>query len=517
LTHRWFGVKQVAIVAIALGILLRFSHLDRKVYWHDEVFTSLRVAGYLGPEVNAELFTNRTITASELLQYQQFPPDASLAKTWTSLVDHPEHPPLYYLMAHGWGRWWGASVAGYRAIAALFGVLALPLMYWLGRELFPKTLATAWIAVALLAVSPVHFIYSQEAREYSFWVAGMLLANLALLRAVRLKTQAAWLGYGMAMALSWYGSLVTALLGLSHLVFVGLTQRPRQWLAFALVSALGLGLFAPWLWVVGQQWQRLQSVTAWAREPSPFAFLSKLWGLHYSATVADFNAPLDHWFTWLGPLLLLSLVAISLVHVWRYYEREVGLLLTCLLLITPLVLIGGDLIRSGKISGTTRYFFPSLIAVPLLLAPWIADLLAATKPLQKTLGRLVLASLLALGIASVGTNLRAPAWWNKSISYPNPFIAAYLNTVPDPLVIFGPNSNALGEAISLSYHLQPTTVLWLLADKQMPPTLPEPKTPFLFKPDGPLQTSAQSHWQMAPVEEAEGFAGPNLIKLTQNP
>ncbi|NJL48313.1 MAG: hypothetical protein HC929_13550 [Leptolyngbyaceae cyanobacterium SM2_5_2] len=517
MTYGWFRVKLLALVAIALGILLRFSHLDHKVYWHDEVFTSLRIAGYLGPQVNAQLFTNRTITAGELLQYQQFPVDASLARTWTSLVDHPEHPPLYYLMTYSWGRWWGASVAGYRAIAALFGVLALPLMYWLGRELFPTNPAVAWIAVVLLSISPVHVIYSQEAREYSLWVVGMLLANLALLRALRLDTRAVWLGYGVAIALSWYGSLVTALLGLSHLVFVGLTQRPRQWLAFALAFVLGLGLFAPWLWVVGQQWQRLQTVTAWTREPSPLAFLTKLWGLHYSATVADFNLPLDHWFTWLGPLLLLGLVALALVHVWRHYGRETGLFLTSLLLISPLVLIGSDLIRSGKISGTTRYFFPSLIAVPLLLAPWIADLLAASKPLAKTLGRLTLASLLILGITSVGTNLRAPAWWNKSISYPNPFIAAYLNTVPDPLVIFGPNSNALGEAISLSYDLKPTTVLWLLADKQMPPTLPEPKTPFLFKPDGPLQTSAQSHWQMTPVEEAEGFAGPNLIKLTPIP
>ncbi len=517
MTHRWFGVKQVALVAIALGTLLRFSHLDYKVYWHDEVFTSLRVAGYIGPEVNAQLFNNTTLTAGELLQYQQFPPDASLAKTWVSLVDHPEHPPLYYLMAYGWSRWWGASVAGYRAIAALFGVLALPLMYWLGRELFAENLAIAWIAVALLAVSPVHFIYSQEARQYSLWVAGMLLANLALLGAVRRQSPLAWLGYSLAIALSWYGSLVTGLLALSHLVFVGLTQRPRQWLAFALSSLLGLGLFAPWLWVIWQQWTRLQTVTAWTREPSPLSLLTKLWGLHYSATVVDFNAPLEHWFTWLGPMLLLGLVCIALVHVWRHYGRVPGLFLTSLLLISPLVLIGSDIIRSGKLSGTTRYFLPSLIAVPLLLAPWLASLLAASKPLQKTLGRVMFASLLVLGMASIGTNLRAPAWWNKSISYPNPFIAAYLNRVPDPLVILGPNSNALGEAISLSYHLQPDTLLWLLKDDQLPYTLPAPKTPFLFKPDGALLSSVQPTWQLAPVEDAEGFAGPNLIRLTPAP
>ncbi|PZV10639.1 MAG: hypothetical protein DCF21_18040, partial [Leptolyngbya sp.] len=61
----------MAIAIIAIGLVLRFAHLDRKVYWHDEVFTSLRVAGYMGPLVSAAVVDRPTLTAADLLQYQQ--------------------------------------------------------------------------------------------------------------------------------------------------------------------------------------------------------------------------------------------------------------------------------------------------------------------------------------------------------------------------------------------------------------------------------------------------------------
>ena len=291
----WFNVaartwlRWLAIALLGLAIGFRFSHLGYKVYWHDEVFTSLRVAGYFGQEVSDRLFTGEIFSATDLLQYQQLPPDVSLAKTWASLVDHPEHPPAYYLLAYGWGRLLGASVTGYRGIAALFGVLALPLVFILGRRLFPGRPVLAWVGLVLFAVSPVQLIYSQEAREYSFWVVGMLVATLTLLRAVRHPNRSTWLGYSVGLTLSLYGSLVTVLLGLSHLIFVVLTQKPRQWLNFALASSGALVLFSPWLWVLGQNWHRFQTVTAWTQKSSPMGILAKLWGLHYSATLVDFK------------------------------------------------------------------------------------------------------------------------------------------------------------------------------------------------------------------------------------
>ncbi|HIK44193.1 MAG TPA: glycosyltransferase family 39 protein [Leptolyngbyaceae cyanobacterium M65_K2018_010] len=501
----------LGIIAIALG--LRFADLDHKVYWHDEVFTSLRVAGYIGPEVTAQLFTDQTLTARELLQYQHFPADASLAKTWMALVDHPEHPPLYYLLAYAWGHIWTASVGAYRALAALFGVLALPLMYGLGRSLFPQAPAIAGLATVLLAVSPVHFIYSQEAREYSLWVVGILLANLTLWRALRNPHWRGWFSYGVALGFTFYGSLMTGLLVLSHLIFVVLTQKPRQWLAFALANGLALGCLAPWLWVIGRQWQRLHSVTAWIHESRPWGFLAQLWGLHYSAVVVDFNLPLDHGFTVVGPTVVLGLVVLALGSVWRSYDRELGLFLGCLWIVSPLVIIGADWINRGQMSSTTRYFLPSLVTVPLILAPWFYAQITAAKPLQRLGGHLLVLGLLGVGLMSLGVNSRALTWWNKSFSYPNPYIAEYLNRIPQPLVVVEPGSNALGDAISLSYHLHPETPLWLLAEDRLPPGLPTTKTIFLLKPTASLIGSIEPPWQVEPVQADPRFAATDLVKL----
>ncbi|MGB3201159.1 MAG: hypothetical protein WBA99_09660, partial [Nodosilinea sp.] len=91
----WIWGRRVAIVAIAVGLILRFANLDRKVYWHDEAYTSLRVAGYIGPAVSDAVTDRPDLTAADLLRYQQLPQTPSLVNTWNALSAHPEHPPAY--------------------------------------------------------------------------------------------------------------------------------------------------------------------------------------------------------------------------------------------------------------------------------------------------------------------------------------------------------------------------------------------------------------------------------------
>lgn len=506
---------------IGLAIGFRFSHLGHKVYWHDEVFTSLRVAGYIGQDVGASLFTGMVFPAEALLQYQRFPADSSLAKTWVSLTDHPEHPPGYYLLAFGWGQVWGASVVGYRGIAAVFGVLALPLVFWLSRELFPRQLTTAWIATTLFAVSPVQLIYSQEAREYSLWIVGMLLATIALLLAVRRKRAWAWVGYSVALTLSLYSSLVTVLLSMSHLVFILLTQKPRQWPYFALASGGAWVLFAPWLWVIWQNWQRLQSVTAWTKQSSPMGLLAKLWGLHYSATVVDFSLPLNHPFTLVVPPLLI-LAMLGAAAGLRRSSRDAGMiLLLCMLLVPPLVLIGNDVLRSGQLSGTTRYFLPSLMVVPIIFAAWVSFSIESQHRWRQWIASLGLGLVLLVGTLSCLTNLQATTWWNKGASYHNPLIASSLNQWHDPpLVLVFSGDTALGNAISLSYLLRPQTPLRLfpqthLTDGTIPWTeLAEwPGKVFLYKPPAAIVEALPKHIHQSPYPLFPGDQTGMLVEI----
>ncbi len=47
------AVVALAVLAMALGIVFRFYHIDRKVYWGDEAYTSLRILGRLESDLIA--------------------------------------------------------------------------------------------------------------------------------------------------------------------------------------------------------------------------------------------------------------------------------------------------------------------------------------------------------------------------------------------------------------------------------------------------------------------------------
>lgn len=54
------------VILLAIGVFFRFANLEHKTYWHDEVYTSMRAAGYTRQEIDQELFNNRIIAVGEL-------------------------------------------------------------------------------------------------------------------------------------------------------------------------------------------------------------------------------------------------------------------------------------------------------------------------------------------------------------------------------------------------------------------------------------------------------------------
>ncbi|HEY9883971.1 MAG TPA: hypothetical protein V6C98_10225, partial [Thermosynechococcaceae cyanobacterium] len=92
-------LRWLVIFLIVVGVVFRFVNLNHKVYWHDEVYTSLRAAGYTGQEIGQEIFQNQVFTPKELLRFQQIRPGSTPADTVRSLaVEDPQHPPLYFLL-----------------------------------------------------------------------------------------------------------------------------------------------------------------------------------------------------------------------------------------------------------------------------------------------------------------------------------------------------------------------------------------------------------------------------------
>ncbi len=87
-------------------------------------------------------------------------------------------PPLYPLILWGWERLFGDEQDAVRALSAVFGIAALPVIAVAGRRLAGE--AGAMASLLLLAVSPFAVYYSTEARMYSLVVLLVLLGFLAL-------------------------------------------------------------------------------------------------------------------------------------------------------------------------------------------------------------------------------------------------------------------------------------------------------------------------------------------------
>jgi len=130
--------------------------------------------------------------------------------------------PLFPLLLRAWKAVFGISEGALRALSALAGIAAVPLLWRLGRRLHSPG-AGLW-AACLLAASPMAIHYSQELRPYS---ALMLVVVLAALPALRVRQGGGW---GAAALL---GAAFAALALLHHvgtlLVFAMVAASMLPW------------------------------------------------------------------------------------------------------------------------------------------------------------------------------------------------------------------------------------------------------------------------------------------------
>jgi uncharacterized membrane protein len=96
---------------------------------------------------------------------------------------------LYYCLLRLWVNL-GESEFVLRSLSALAGVLAVGLVYVLGKRLFDTKVGL--IGAALLATNSFHIQYSQEARAYSLMVLLTALSSLFFLRAIGHSSRNEW-------------------------------------------------------------------------------------------------------------------------------------------------------------------------------------------------------------------------------------------------------------------------------------------------------------------------------------
>ncbi|MDJ0577843.1 MAG: glycosyltransferase family 39 protein, partial [Xenococcaceae cyanobacterium MO_234.B1] len=228
--------------------------------------------------------------------------------------------------------------------------------------------------MVLTAVSPVHVIYAQEAREYSLWTVTILLCCAALVKAVKSQKRVWWVVYSLSLGLNFYVSLLSVLVPLSQTIYLALLTRLRitKITIDLLLAQLGaVLLFSPWLIIIYQNYAVLEDKTKWTNVSQPFIKLLSAWELHLNSIVWDFHPQIN----WeiaprITPVFLMFII-ITIVSLYRYTRPNIYLLITCLIIVPALGLILPDLIQGGQKSVITRYFIPSLLGIQVSIAYWL--------------------------------------------------------------------------------------------------------------------------------------------------
>lgn len=303
---------QIVLALMALGLFLRFYHLDYNSLWLDEATT---------------LYVSK----------------ASLLEIWQTSLSGEFHPPLFHWITHLMLTF-GQSEVILRVVPAIFGILTIPVFYLIGKEMHDRNVGV--ISAALLTVSYFGIFYSQEARAYSMVLFVFSLVFLFYLRALRTNVLSEWVLFGFFSAVAiWthYYSLIG--IGVIYLhATISLRSKIRQGVHEVKNPLIGLGVMTviglPLLVVVVQRYFALTSTPPSYGVLGPILIQETL--VRFSGGYASFS--------WLIAGVYLVLMAAGIIFLFS--EDRNKTLLCGMLLVLPLVI---SIILSAKMTMNPRY------------------------------------------------------------------------------------------------------------------------------------------------------------------
>lgn len=218
------GIKLLAILALAA--LLRFWGLGVKQLWLDEI-----------------------------LQVLHSRPDSVQGILKAVTLDRGG-APLDYLIQHvAMTNLSGAMEWTARFHAAVFGVLAVLLIYLVCRELFANQ-HLSLLSALLFCFYPFHHYYSQEGRPYSLFTLWTLILYLLLFRLLKKSHWLLWGSFAVSAILAFYTNAFAAIVLFGQFIFLIYYQVYRRekcsaaWRRYACFIACGAAAAAaylPWL------------------------------------------------------------------------------------------------------------------------------------------------------------------------------------------------------------------------------------------------------------------------------
>jgi uncharacterized membrane protein len=486
--------KPAYVAWAALVIILsclRFHNLGQKLFWVDEVSTSLRVAGDTSQSVEDQV-ARHLESYENLGQIRNIPrlTDAyTPVQTCVSLLSEaPNHAPGYFLALHVWAKAFGMSPRSLRVPAAIISLLTIPLLFWLCLELC-DCVVVGLLASTLFVISPFILIYSQQAREYSLWIALIIFSSAFLLHSIKRPTPTNWVLYGLIISCALYVHLLSGFLVQSHALYVStLTPVTRASVIrkFLLTAVCAILLFTPWAFLLSRNLSHFPSNDGLSDPVKPSIYAETAI-LNFTRLILDDNQPSYRHLPYREPGLLLPMLAVIVLTFLsmllffanpRSMRVRSFILLIMLSTSVPLFLI--DALFGGRRALIPRYLSPTWIALLIILAIVIRNALFSIS----TLSRIFVA---VLGVVILGSALWSyrlyfsnDTWWTSRP--PQLAEAARILKKEGSGGILMVEAPPPGESlIGLAWFLDPRTRLRLVKENMIPHS-GDHSSVFLFHP-----------------------------------
>ena len=223
-------------IIILLGAVLRLYKVNYQSLWFDEIYTI------------------QPTDPQNSIQY---------------IIDYckEDQPPAFFLYVHYFFKIFGYNDLNGRIASAIIGIVSLPVIYLLGKELRGKT--AGLLAALLTSINYFHIKYSQEVRFYGMAFLFSALSYWFFIRAFKSPTLTNLAAYVLTTTIllytHYFGLIIFAVQAFTFIVLIIFYRRDKKFIIAGLISGLLVPiLLIPW---IPQIWSDLGITTNWINKP----------------------------------------------------------------------------------------------------------------------------------------------------------------------------------------------------------------------------------------------------------
>ena len=253
------GITLLLMIIVLLGASLRLYKLGSNDLWFDEALSVLSADKiekvYSLPDVDVP-YDNLALEEREarFIHFKTVDPQ----------------PFLYYLILKCAMSCLGKSALSLRLVSVFFSILSILVMYKVGAEISNKK--NGIYAAFLIAISPIHIWYAQEARQYSLSVFLMLLSVYLLLRALEREGVKYWLGFIVSSILLIYTNYIGLVILIAIWPLFGIKKYRASLKKCIVASVVIILLFLPCIHIFWQHFLFVKEAF-WLARPSLYSVM----------------------------------------------------------------------------------------------------------------------------------------------------------------------------------------------------------------------------------------------------